>query len=193
MSDDAPETGPDGRERPRYGEYATPEEQRARIRQPDVTWALETGEGTTAAPASAPVAPAAAVPVPADPAKPRTVDRIATAALLAYGLFTVITSAPRFADYTEFADIVLQAMGVDATLSDPAGARAWGIAAAAVLVLGWVAAALWSWTRLRAGRLAWWIPLVAGVVVNVVASVFMVVPLMTDPAVLDAITTVVTP
>ncbi len=29
--------GPDERPRPQYGEYATPEEQRARIQQPDAT------------------------------------------------------------------------------------------------------------------------------------------------------------
>lgn len=188
MSDYAPETGPDGRQRPRYGEYATPEDQRARIQQPDVTWQLETGGDAAAVAASASAAVVDAAQKP-----PRRFDRIATAVLLAYGLFTVITSAPRFADYSEFADLVLSTMGVQATLSDPLGARAWGIAAAAVLVIGWVAAAFWSWTRLRANRLAWWVPLVAGVVVNVVASILMVVPLMSDPAILEAITATVTP
>ena len=38
-------SAPDERPRPQYGEYATPEEQRARIQQPDATWALETGQG----------------------------------------------------------------------------------------------------------------------------------------------------
>ena len=43
MSDFAPEVGPDGRPRPRFGEYASAEEQRARITQPDVTDALSAG------------------------------------------------------------------------------------------------------------------------------------------------------
>ena len=34
---------PDPRPRPQYGEYASPEEQRARIAKPDVTDALSTG------------------------------------------------------------------------------------------------------------------------------------------------------
>ncbi len=37
-------SAPEERPRPQYGEYATPEEQRARIQHPDVTWALETGQ-----------------------------------------------------------------------------------------------------------------------------------------------------
>ena len=43
------------RPRPQYGEYATPEEQRARIKQPDTTWALEPAAGAlrdAAAPAA---------------------------------------------------------------------------------------------------------------------------------------------
>lgn len=193
MSGYEPVLGADGRERPRYGEYATPEEQRSRIQVPGVTESLESGVAPTDSPA-APIAAAGPVPVAAAvPERSRTVDRIATATLLAYGLFTVFSTVPRFAEYTEFAQIVLTTIGVDATLSDPAGAQAWGFAAAAVLVIGWIAAAYWSWTRLRTNRVAWWIPLVAGAVVNVVASILMVIPLMTDPAVLSAITAAATP
>ena len=39
-----PPDEPDARPRPQYGEYATPEEQRARIQRPETTGALETGQ-----------------------------------------------------------------------------------------------------------------------------------------------------
>ena len=49
--------------RPQYGEYATPEEQRARIQQPDTTWLLETGQDPDALHgAPAPAAPSTIAP-----------------------------------------------------------------------------------------------------------------------------------
>lgn len=171
------------RPRPQYGEYATPEEQRARIRQPDATSALETGRPAIPAAEAAPAAPAAV----GAPPRPRTVDRIATIALLAYGLFTVVSSFPAFLDYGAYAETMFAVMGVDAELADPAAGRPWGIAAALVLAVGWIATALLSWRSLRRGRLTWWIPLVAGAVFTFAAGMLMIVPLMNDPAVWDAL------
>jgi hypothetical protein len=175
------------RPRPQFGEYASPEEQRARIQQPDATWALETGQAlddpaaAAAPPASVQTPPAAASP------RPRRVDRIATFALLGYGLFTVLTSIPSLADYSGYVDTLLGVMGVDAEYSVPAGAQIWGIAAALVLGLGWIATAALSWTNLRRGRLTWWIPLTAGVVLNLIAGGLMLVPIMSDPALWNAL------
>lgn len=171
------------RPRPQYGEYATPEEQRARIRQPDATSALEAGLPAVPAAETAPAAPAAV----GAPPRPRTVDRVATIALLAYGLFTVVSSFPAFLDYGAYAETMFAVMGVDAELADPAAGRPWGIAAALVLAVGWIATALLSWRSLRRGRLTWWIPLVAGAVFTFVAGMLMIVPLMNDPAVWDAL------
>lgn len=177
------------RPRPQYGEYATAEEQRARIRQPDATHALETGPPVMAAAEPAPAAPIAvgAAGAAGAPPRPRTVDRIVTVALLAYGLFTVLSSFPAFLDYGAYAQAMFAVMGVDAELADPAAGRPWGIAAAVVLAVGWIATALLSWWSLRRGRVTWWIPLVAGVVFTFAAGMLMVVPLMNDPAVWDAL------
>lgn len=188
MSDFAPEAGPDGRPRPRYGEYATPEEQRARIAQPAVTDALSAGVTPAAAPAasapSAPAAPSAPVPVAT---RRSMLDRIFTVALLGYGLFIVITSIPTVADYDGFAAGFFETLGVDATLTDPSAGRGWGLASALVLGIGWLAAAVLSWRNLRAGRISFWIPLVAGIVCTMIASVLLVVPLMMDPGAWAAI------
>ena len=74
------------RPEPKYGVYATPEEQRARIQKPDATWALETGESVTDAAASASVGNDGTPRSAVDPARSRAIDRIVTFALLANSL-----------------------------------------------------------------------------------------------------------
>ncbi|WP_460775062.1 DUF6264 family protein [Microbacterium sp. GXF7504] len=190
----APEIGPDGRPRPKYGEYATPEEQRARIKEPAVSEALSAGvtPAEVAAVPPAPVAPAAgAQSVAAASARRGSVlDRVITIALLAYGLFTVLTTIPAVADYAAFADTLLATMGAEATLSDPGAARGWVLASNLILGVGWVATAALSWLNLRAGRVSFWIPLTAGIVFTMISSVLLIMPLMTDPAVWSAIQSV---
>lgn len=176
------DAGANPRPRPQYGEYATPEEQRARIARPDATYALETGQPVMTA-----ADPAQAAPVADASPRPRLADRVVTIALLSYGLFNVLSSFPAFLDYGAYADTMFAVMGVDAELADPAAGRPWGIAAATLLAVGWIATALLSWWSLRRGRLTWWIPLVAGVVFTFAAGIMMVVPLTNDPAVWDAL------
>lgn len=180
--------------RPQYGEYATPEEQRAHIRQPDASSALDAGHAPAAS--SAPAAPSAAPPSPVwgAPSSPQAAarparlgDRIATIALLVYGFVSVLSSVPRYLDVPGMAATILAVFGVHQELSDPAAARPWGIAAAVVLAVGWVATAVISWRRLRSGRLTWWIPLVAGVVCSLVAGILITIPIMSDPAIAAAL------
>jgi hypothetical protein len=179
---------PDPRPRPQYGEYATPEEQRARIAQPDVGLVYEPApvRDEPAAPVAAPVRPAGDA-VAADAPRSRPVDRIVTFALLAYGLVNVISSFPALIDYSSYADTMFGLLGVEAELSDPAAGRPWGIAAAIVLAVGWLVTAAVSWMSLRRGRLTWWIPLVGGVVFTFASAMLMLVPIMNDPAVWDAL------
>ncbi|WP_228484778.1 DUF6264 family protein [Microbacterium cremeum] len=147
---------------------------------------VRAGDRTPVMPAAEP-APAPAGPAAGAPPRPRTVDRIVTVALLAYGLFNVLSSFTAFLDYGAYAETMFAVLGVDAELADPSAGRPWGIAAAVVLAVGWVATALVSSWSLRRGRLTWWIPLVAGIVFTFAAGIMMVVPLMNDPAVWDAL------
>lgn len=163
--------------RPRFGEYATPEEQAARIRQPDVTDRLGSGQDPAAG-----TDPAASAPSPA-----RTADRIATWALLGYGLFTVVSAIPTVTDYGAFAETVLSSVGVEAPPEATDAGRGWALAAAIVLGVGWLATAVLSLRRLRAGAVAFWIPLVAGLVCNLLASILLMVPLVTDHGLLDLV------
>ncbi|KRB39085.1 DUF6264 family protein [Microbacterium sp. Root180] len=178
---------PDPRPRPQYGEYATPEEQRARIAQPDIGQVYEPAPVLDEPVAPAPAVQPVATPAEAGTRRSRPIDRIVTFALLAYGLVTVISSFPALIDYASYAETMFGILGVDAELSDPAAGRPWGIAAAFVLAVGWLVTAALSWMSLRRGRISWWIPLVGGVVFTFVSATLMLVPLMNDPAVWDAL------
>lgn len=171
----------DERPRPQFGEYASAEEQRARIQQPEVTERLEAGVAPADAPStpSTPSAPAgAAAPI----GRRRLVDRIVAFALLGYGLVNVVAAAPSLVDYAAYMTSVFELMGVDAELGDPQAGRPWGIAAAIVLVGGWLLTAALTWANARRGRVSWWIPLVGGVVFSLTAGILVMVPLMSDAA-----------
>jgi len=186
MSDPTPEE----RARPQYGEYATPEEQRARIKQPAPV------SPVTSAPAPVPgipMGPPSALATPAEDPKADSarrwhpVDRVVTFALLAYGLVNVVSAIPQLVDYVAYTDTVFTLLGVEATLSDPAAGKPWGLAAAIVMALGWLATALVTWWNLRRGRVSWWIPVVGGIVFTLITGTLMLIPLMSDPAVWSAL------
>ena len=163
---------------PQYGEYATPEEQRARIREPDPSLSAP-------APAEPPYAPHPPHARPTtDAARPsRAADRIITFALLAYGLVTVVTAVPQMLDFTGFAETWMDVAGVDAEFTNHAAGVLWGRIGAAVFIGGWLVTALLSWRSVRRGRLSWWIPLVGAIATFIVASFCLVVPLLGDPAI----------
>jgi len=184
---------PGERPRPQYGEYATPEEQRARIKQPDLTRLLETGQDPDAlngaVPADSPslASKPASAPVAGAMTRGRFTDRVVTIALLVYALVNVVTSIPSMIDYSGYVSTVLNLLGVDGELADPAAGRPWGLTAALVLAIGWLVTAYVSWRSLARGRITWWIPLVAGVVFTVITGVLLMVPIVSDPALWNAI------
>ncbi|MFL0566153.1 DUF6264 family protein [Microbacterium sp. 179-I 1D1 NHS] len=158
------------RPRPQYGEYATPEEQRAAIRQP-------TPE--PAAPVDPPHPPTApATTVAARPT--RMADRVITLALLAYGLVTVIGAIPQLVDYGSFAKTWMEVAGVSGEFTNTAQGALWGGIGATVFAVGWLLTAILSWWSLSRGRLSWWIPPVGAIVTFLIVSVCLVVPLFGD-------------
>ncbi|MFE1644621.1 DUF6264 family protein [Microbacterium sp. P01] len=197
----ASSTEPESRPRPEYGEYATIEEQRARIAQPDVTAALDAGEAVRADPVSAPVAPAGspvAEPAPGRPvgpagksaragARPGAANRIATLGLLAYGLVSVVSTVISLGDFGTYSSTMLSLMGIDATLADPDAAKGWVFAGMLVLGIGWLLTAVVSWRVMRRGRLSWWIPLVGALVFSMASGALIAVPLTTDPGIMNAL------
>jgi hypothetical protein len=184
-----PHGADESRPRPQYGEYATPEEQRARIQQPDMTRLLETGQDPDAPHGALPPDSPSVVAKPTAPAmrRGRFADRVATIALLVYGLVNVVVSIPSMIDYESYIAMVLELLGIDGQIADPAAGRPWAIAAALVLAIGWMLTAWVSWRSLARERLTWWIPLVAGIVFTFVSTVLLMVPIVSDPALWNAI------
>ncbi|TQJ31694.1 DUF6264 family protein [Microbacterium sp. SLBN-146] len=190
MSGDyAPEIGPDGRERPRFGEYATPEEQRSRIQQPDVTEALSTGSAPVDQVVDTPVDATPETPAPvAASATPRpvsAVNRLATIVLLAFGAANVLFSLFSYLNLAPAIERSMDVLGVPGEFTSFDAARTWGIVAAIVLLAGYVVTAVITWRVLKAGRVSWWIPLVGAVVTFIAVSFCIAVPLMGDPAFID--------
>ena len=171
------------RPRPEYGEYATPEEQQARIRQPDATWSLETGQTPEEPPQQ--VAPPQHWPVDTSAEATRSgrnIDRVVTLALLIVGAFNVAFTAISYFNLPVLADQAMQIIGIPGSFTNVDAARLWGPIAAIVLIVGFLATAFFAWRRLSKGRLAWWIPLVGAVVTYVLVYACLAVPLLGDPA-----------
>ncbi|HWI32528.1 MAG TPA: DUF6264 family protein [Microbacterium sp.] len=178
------------RPRPQYGEYATPEEQRARIQQPDATWALEQGQAVTEEPASSAADPkaGAAAPVARAAAPGNVVDRVITIALLGYGLFAVVSSLATLLDFSTFADTWMGMVGIEGEFTNVASGRLWGTVAAVAFVIGWVVTAVLTWRRLRSGRLSFWVPLAGAAVSYVALTALLMIPLLGDPAIIQYLT-----
>jgi len=164
--------------RPAFGEYATPEEQSRRAGRPLPPPVVHTPPA--AVPGAQPAAPAEVV----EERSAHPVDRMASIALLAYGLWNVITSTFAFLNPSSLMATMMQAVGISSTFSNYSQARTWGMVAGILLIVGWVITAAWSVARLRRGKLTWWLPVTGGVVFVTLTTLCMMVPFFTDPAVI---------
>ena len=176
----------DPRPRPQYGEYATPEQQRAARGLPSEPLPPLPD---TLVPAAAP----AKEPATASTPRPRRADRIVTFALLAYGLLTVIMSGTSYLNLAPTLNDALSMVGVEGQFSNFAAARTWGVIATIALVVGWTLTAVLSVRRLRAGKITWWLPIVGAVVTVTLVSICIMVPLVGDPAFIEHVRQLSTP
>lgn len=160
--------------RPQFGEYASSEQQRA----------LSGHSALASDPALIPrdMPPGVERASPHPPRRTSIVDRVVTVALLAFGLFTVLDSIGSYTDPAALIDM----LGLDAELSNYGGQRAAGVAAVAVMLVGWLATTWFVWRRGAAGKSMWWIALTAGVVFTFAGGLIVAIPLVTDPNVFDA-------
>ncbi len=178
---------PDPRPRPRYGEYATPEQQRASIKAPEKNPHYAPPPVADAAhDAPAGVAPHLGTPSPTDRPVAAVLrhpfDRAVTIALLVLGLYNVITTMIGRGSIAAQIDQAYRSMGLagDYAVTPLTGTVA-DVIAIASLVLWVIAAALAGWFIVR-GRVAFWIPLVAGVVAGVLSAVGYLILFLHDPA-----------
>jgi len=158
---DRPTSGP----APRYGEYAP-----APPELHEVPAAAEPHPEPVAGPA----------PAAAAARRGPSWDRVLTIGLLVLGVLNVLTSIPQFLRLPETLDeaYALQGFG-DFTADDLASAV--GVAVNVVNVLLLLGAVALAVTRLRAGKIAFWVPVVAGVIGVLVTIVLIAVAMIGDP------------
>lgn len=155
-----------------YGEYASPEEQ-AKARG-------------TAAPAAAhpPVepygAPVASTVLTGPSRREHPVDRVVTLVLLAFGLFVVLSGIPGYLSMADVLQEVYAQVGAGEYTATELSASL-GISALVVQGALWALTALFSVLALRRGRIAWWIPVVGGVVAFIALMIIVSIALMADP------------
>lgn len=175
----APEQRPTSGPAPRWGEYAplppAPPE--------PVVHAVAPAQQAPAAPA--PVRAVGGAPV----RRRRTWDLVLTIALLAYGLMTVLASISGAGDLGRTIDQVYAIQGLgDYRPSALAGTLTTVANLAQVVLL--VLAALVSYRLLKAGRIAFWVPLVAGVLASLLVGVFGLTLMISDPTFQDYLSSV---
>lgn len=175
----------DDRPRPQFGEYASREEQLARIQTPS-TEQLEPTPARDTAPASS------SVPQGVDPrvvaASRARFNLVGTIVLLVYGFIEVVMNTPTFISLNILINDQLTVLGDSlGTEFDPyqptSATGTAGIALVALWVALWVGAVLWSWRRVRAQKSAIWIPIVAGAIANIVAGVVITLLVFADPVI----------
>jgi hypothetical protein len=181
------------RPRPRYGEYATPEEQRAAVKSPEKNPHYAPPEPQPSAPPPArvqtdvghPSAPPETADRQAGASAPallrHPLDRVVTIALLVLGLYNVVTTIMERGSVADQIDAVYHSMGLT---GDYAATALTGtvvdVVAIVYLALWVVAAGLSSWAILR-GRIAFWIPLAAGVVASLISGAGYLILFLHDP------------
>ena len=168
----------DGRPRPRYGEYAPP------------GWVSPVE----------PVAVAEPVPTAGGTGRPASVaassttrpgsraDRIVTMVLFGLGAYNVVVAVLGASTFAVSLLALLRDRGfpVDDFTAQDALQRV-GVLSAVLAVALFVLAVVVARRRLRAGRLAFWVPLVAGVVFTLVQAVAVAAVVMGDASFLEAL------
>ena len=196
----------DERPKPKYGELAPdgwvwqpPQEAR-----PDPT--LDAGDPSSApaavpgasAPGTAPwpapstppapgAAPQPGAPAPAARGGGGTADRVATIALLGFGLLSTVNSVVSLLGIRDLMQQFMDLQGIAGTYTAP-NAGTIGATSAVILIVVFALTAVVSVQRLRAHRLAFFVPIIGAVLGFVTLFIALAMALVGDPAIMDALT-----
>jgi hypothetical protein len=161
------------RERPQYGEYASVDEQVAAG-----GYAVETAP---AAPPAQLAPPVATSRVAGAPPAHRPWDLALTVAFLVFGAYSVVSSIPGLLDFGATINQIYALSGYG-DYTELALADGIGIGILVSQSVLFVATVLVTALRLRAHKIAFFVPLVGGVVAGLVIFVLMLVAIVSDPA-----------
>lgn len=161
----------DERPRPQYGEYA-PE---------GWSWQPQAEPRADAAASAPPAPPPPAPPAPAvAAARTNTVDRMVTVALLVLGAFGAWNSATSLQQLPAAIQTVYTQQGVG-TYSPQEWLPTLALIGTVSMLALYAGVLGWSIARLRAGKLAFWVPIVGGVIALVAMIVLTGIVFFTDP------------
>jgi len=198
---------------PQYGEFATPDEVREALGQPQAPdpahriageelSATPSGDAMSTSPAAstpvvapvvAPVAASATAPTDPRVSSARRWDQFVTVALLVMGMWNVIFGAPGMLAFDQaMRSYFTEVQGVpDATFGEPT--RIIGQVMAAALITVLVACIWFSWRRVRAARIAFWVPLVGAGAALAIMLLGVVALLALEPGLYEAVAAIQTP
>ncbi|QJU53967.1 DUF6264 family protein [Herbiconiux sp. KACC 21604] len=195
----------DERPKPKYGELA-PEGwvwQPPQERQPE--------SAPTAPPAPSPTGPASAGPtslaqqpsrqpasqhwaaptpgteVPGAAPAPRRGDRIATMVLLVIGAFWSVNTAFGMFSLPAALQQAMDILGISGTYTAYDTANSAGVTGGVLTLLTFALTVLYSLRRLRANKLAFFIPIIGAVVAFVISIVVYTIAMTADPALMDGL------
>lgn len=114
-------------------------------------------------------------------AQGRRFDLVVTVGLLVYGFLNVVSGLFQYADLGAYLDELYGMFGVGDYV-ETGMERAIGIAIVAANVISFALVAWFSVRTLRAHKIAFWIPIVGGVVATVASAIFLQILLAGDPA-----------
>jgi hypothetical protein len=169
-----------GEERPRpaYGEYATPEQQAAAMGK---QYAPPPDPATMVSehPPYARQAGSSAVPV----VPSRRWDFFLSALLLVYGLYSVVSGLFQYSDMDAVANRYFQSQGIGTfTSTTPHLATALGLIVNASDIVIFLLVAWITLRLLRRGRIAFYVPLIGGVLAGLIVGTCLIVLMLSDPS-----------
>jgi len=172
----------DQRPRPQYGEYASTEERLAAGGLPleDAPPRPETRIDPTTV--TAPTVPARDPAITGGVSYPW--DRALTTGLLAFAGFSIIGSAPNLLDFATVMRQVYETAATYGEYTSDALATGIGVAVLASQAVVFVIVLMLSIARLRAGKRAFFIPLIGGVVAGIITLVLVIAAMVGDPAII---------
>jgi hypothetical protein len=176
---------PEPRPRPRYGEYATPEEVAA-ARGPLAEREPAPGPSASATGPAGRAAPQPRGGGAAASARPRSANNLITVLLLVVGVWNTATSIPSYLDLGPALAQGLELAGYGSVSFGPIAHTA-GIVLLVVSVLILLAAIGTSVSLMRRGRRTVWVPLVAALLFFVATIVVMTVVVANTPALADVL------
>ena len=119
---------------------------------------------------------------PAAPGRPRRWDLVLSTGLMVYGFLNVLSGLFQYADLGAFLDQLYEAFNIG-NYASTGMERPIGIAIVASNLLSFTLVAWFTVRALKAHKIAFWIPLVGGVVATVVSALFLQVLVANDPAI----------